>query len=196
MGMSQETLAERLGVSRQAVSKWELNDSAPELDKLLAMADLFGCTTDDLLGRSGPGKSAGDAGSGKEQSAGRAKTQAPSTPPADGWNEVRRIARERGYYVGYLMMFWGCVEAIGAMLVAAVWRSVTHSMMSSVPGVYFAWGQSGLGSSFGHHLEGSGHAMSAISTAPLLLLGFSALVGAVVAVIGAVIVYRGKRKNR
>ena len=36
MGISQEQLAERLGVSRQAVSKWELDESLPELDKALA----------------------------------------------------------------------------------------------------------------------------------------------------------------
>ena len=37
MGISQEQLAERLGVSRQAVSKWELDESLPELDKALAL---------------------------------------------------------------------------------------------------------------------------------------------------------------
>ena len=48
-GWSQEELAERLGVSRQAVSKWEGAQSVPDLNKLLAMADLFGVSTDYLL---------------------------------------------------------------------------------------------------------------------------------------------------
>ncbi len=48
-GWSQEELADRLGVSRQAVSKWEGAQSVPDLNKLLAMADLFGVSTDYLL---------------------------------------------------------------------------------------------------------------------------------------------------
>ena len=53
-GLTQEALAERLGVSRQAVSKWESDRSRPELELLLAMAELDGCTVDDLLQRSPP----------------------------------------------------------------------------------------------------------------------------------------------
>ena len=48
-GMSQERLAELLGVSRQAVSKWEGDAAQPELDKIVALARLFGITTDQLL---------------------------------------------------------------------------------------------------------------------------------------------------
>ena len=48
-GWSQEELAERVGVSRQAVSKWEGAQTVPELEKLLQLADLFGVTTDYLL---------------------------------------------------------------------------------------------------------------------------------------------------
>lgn len=49
MGLSQEQLAERLGVSRQAVSKWELDESLPELDKALALCRVFGVSADMLL---------------------------------------------------------------------------------------------------------------------------------------------------
>ena len=48
-GLSQEELAERLGVSRQAVSKWELGTALPELDKLKLLAKTFGVSTDWLL---------------------------------------------------------------------------------------------------------------------------------------------------
>ena len=48
-GWSQEELANRLGVSRQAVSKWESASSIPDLDKILKMSDLFGVSTDYLL---------------------------------------------------------------------------------------------------------------------------------------------------
>lgn len=48
-GISQEGLAEKLGVSRQAVSKWESEQSMPDLDKIISMSDYFEVTTDYLL---------------------------------------------------------------------------------------------------------------------------------------------------
>lgn len=48
-GLSQEELGEKLGVSRQAVSKWESIQAIPDITKIIKMADLFGVTTDYLL---------------------------------------------------------------------------------------------------------------------------------------------------
>ena len=48
-GLSQDALAEQIGVSRQAVSKWELGSAQPELDNIVALAKVFGVTTDWLL---------------------------------------------------------------------------------------------------------------------------------------------------
>lgn len=48
-GWSQEELADRMGVSRQAVSKWESAGSVPDLQRIIQMAELFGVTTDYLL---------------------------------------------------------------------------------------------------------------------------------------------------
>ena len=48
-GFSQETFGEKLGVSRQSVSKWETDQSVPELDKIVAISELFEVTTDYLL---------------------------------------------------------------------------------------------------------------------------------------------------
>ena len=48
-GVSQEELADRIGVSRQAVSKWESEQSVPDLDKIIAMSEYFDVTTDYLL---------------------------------------------------------------------------------------------------------------------------------------------------
>lgn len=48
-GWSQEDLAEKLGVSRQAISKWESAQSLPDLNKLLNLSDIFGVSTDYLL---------------------------------------------------------------------------------------------------------------------------------------------------
>ena len=48
-GLSQEALAEKLGVSRQAVSKWERSESSPDTDNLIALAKLYGVSLDELL---------------------------------------------------------------------------------------------------------------------------------------------------
>lgn len=48
-GYSQEMLAERLGVSRQTVSKWELNEVQPEMIKGKLLAELYGVTYDSLI---------------------------------------------------------------------------------------------------------------------------------------------------
>ena len=48
-GLSQEQLAEKIGVSRQAISKWESGTSTPELEKLLALSECFHITLDELV---------------------------------------------------------------------------------------------------------------------------------------------------
>ena len=48
-GLSQEELANKLGVTFQAVSKWELSKSAPDIFFLPTMADVFECSIDDLF---------------------------------------------------------------------------------------------------------------------------------------------------
>lgn len=48
-GISQEELADKIGVSRQAVSKWESEQSIPEIDKIVLLSDFFEVSTDYLL---------------------------------------------------------------------------------------------------------------------------------------------------
>lgn len=47
--ISQEQLAEKISVSRQSVSKWEMNQALPQIDKVIQLCDLFGISTDELL---------------------------------------------------------------------------------------------------------------------------------------------------
>lgn len=73
--LSQSEVADALGVSRQSVSKWETDASVPELEKLLALSDLFGITLDELA----RGTSASEAASPAEapQSTGTPDTAHP-----------------------------------------------------------------------------------------------------------------------
>ena len=50
LGISQEALGEQMGVSRQAISKWEADGAIPEIDKLIALSKLFGVSVGWLLG--------------------------------------------------------------------------------------------------------------------------------------------------
>ncbi len=56
--MSQSELARRLGVTAQAVNKWEAGVNVPKLKNLRAMVVIFGCTMDDLCGDDPPTESA------------------------------------------------------------------------------------------------------------------------------------------
>ncbi len=49
-GFSQEQLAEMVGVSRQAISKWETDQASPEIEKVLLISKVFSISTDELLG--------------------------------------------------------------------------------------------------------------------------------------------------
>lgn len=61
-GLSQEELARQLGVSRQAVSKWERSESSPDTDNLIAIAKLYGTSLDDLIYSDVTGDSKAGAG--------------------------------------------------------------------------------------------------------------------------------------
>ena len=48
-GLSQEELANRLNVSRQTISNWEVGDSTPDMEKLIAISDMFQISLDELV---------------------------------------------------------------------------------------------------------------------------------------------------
>ena len=105
-GMSQDALAERLEVSRQAVSKWERDEAVPETDKIIRISQVFGVSTDYLL---------------------RPDEPAPE-PPHAPWGPrprslertIERLVRRHGYKVGYLFIAGGALLCIIALLVMAL----------------------------------------------------------------------------
>ena len=118
-GMNQEALADRLGVSRQAVSKWETDEAVPELSKVVLLSKVFGITTDELLLE--------DDAEGED---------APETPqPASvqsSWVEavpgvIGRLLRRYGYLAGVY------IAVVGAFftLMGAAARSISNGMMNS-----------------------------------------------------------------
>ena len=59
-GLSQEQVAEKLGVARQTISKWELGETTPEMDKLIIMSELYNITLDELMKEENEGKVVND----------------------------------------------------------------------------------------------------------------------------------------
>lgn len=98
-GLSQEALAAQLGVSRQAVSKWERSESSPDTDNLIALAALYGVSLDELL----YGEAASDADSSEDGSAktvDEAKEAEDSAEHADcGDKPLVDISLARGIHV-------------------------------------------------------------------------------------------------
>lgn len=110
--LSQEELAERIGVSRQAVSKWELGDALPEVDKLLTLARTFGVTTDELLSPEPP-------------KADPTSSQAPQQPTSSqpkstvDFSGLSLFFRRWGFLVGIPFSAYGVVLLYEGFIVAA-----------------------------------------------------------------------------
>ena len=124
-GLSQEALAEKLGVSRQAVSKWETGEAVPELSKLVLLAAAFGVTTDWLLSESEPEPEP------VEPPANSAAGTAENAPGAN-WVEsvpgvIGRLIRRYGWLYGV----YTALAGLGLLVIGAIARGVSRSMERS-----------------------------------------------------------------
>ena len=102
--LSQEELAARVGVSRQAVSKWELNDALPEVDKLAALAKAFGVTADELLSPAEPGEGA------------PSPPPEPPRRPRRGFGSLPWLIQRYGWLAGVYVALSGAGIALGGGL--------------------------------------------------------------------------------
>ena len=107
-GLSQEQLAERLGVTRQAVSKWETGEGKPDIDNLLPLAKLLGTTVDYLLD------------DGAEEPC--AEEPQPQTPPQSQsvgrelWEQLKAFGRRWGWLGGYAIALIGAVRLVTELI--------------------------------------------------------------------------------
>lgn len=139
--LSQEELAARVGVSRQAVSKWELGEATPELDKLLALARVFGVTTDELLSESEPPEAEPDPAENPD-SGSAAPQSGQQFDHAVGW--IGRMARRYGWLAGVYIALSG----LGVTVVGALARYMFGQMfavtVNDILGGMGGWQISGL----------------------------------------------------
>lgn len=131
-GISQEALGDMVGVSRQAVSKWETGDALPEVTKLKALADVFGVTVDYLLSDDGDENGENDrkadappadgAPSPDGQTTGAEYTYGTSFVHSEGRGLSKRVSiflKSYGWIGGIVLIVFGAYRAI-VSLVAAI----------------------------------------------------------------------------
>jgi transcriptional regulator with XRE-family HTH domain len=119
--MSQDALAEKLNVSRQAVSKWERDEAMPETDNVIRIAQIFTVYTDYLL-LSDP-----------------QPTPQQTTSHVQSFNgdRIERFIRRHGYKAGYFLMAGGaflCIIALLVMLLLPNFGSGIFDMGSNMGG--------------------------------------------------------------
>lgn len=122
-GWSQEELAEKLGVSRQSVSKWESATSIPDMEKILKMSDLFGVSTDVLL------KDSLDLGNGEP--AGAAEDEGTPNGP------VHRVSlEEAATYLDVVRQYAACLATGVAMCILSPVVLISLTGLSGEEGGY------------------------------------------------------------
>ena len=110
-GLSQEALAEKLGVSRQAVSKWETDEAIPELSKIPMMAKIFGVTADFLLSDEENFEEA------PKQHEEIPKTDPPKTFTTPTPSAIENLFQRFGWLIGvYVAIVGGILALLGALI--------------------------------------------------------------------------------
>ena len=112
--LSQEDLADKMGVSRQSVSKWETDTSIPDLDKLLKLSDLFGVSLDGLV-KEKMGKERGE----KQEETGRKAQAATEKKKLSKQTLAGILLLVMGYLVFFVFFIFGRWEKgllLGALL--------------------------------------------------------------------------------
>lgn len=132
-GLSQEALAEKVGVSRQAISKWETGEAAPEISKLPLLARTFGVTADWLLDDEAEFEEEAPEEPTAEEPVG-AETCRPSAPTYPEWVDhlpgwLGRMLKKYGWLFGVRIAVSGALFT-GMGIVARAMFSSMNKMAS------------------------------------------------------------------
>lgn len=121
LGLSQGELAEKLGVSRQAVSKWETDAGLPDLDRLIALSGLYNITLDELVKGAAPSPAPVD-GAQAAAFPPEASPAAAEKPASGGQKTVGYILLGVGLLCAVLALFlnWALLIPAGYLLICAV----------------------------------------------------------------------------
>lgn len=129
-GRSQEVLAEALGVSRQAVSKWETGDAEPELSKLRLLAAEFDVSVDWLLSEAAPPDAAEDSQPEPEPEAPQPNAAVEVLDAIPGF--LGKMLKKFGWLYGVYVAIAGAAMT----LIGGLARYLARSMMSGVENAF------------------------------------------------------------
>ena len=188
--LSQEELAARTGVSRQAVSKWELNEAKPDLDKVVILAQVFSITTDQLLSSDNPEQAASEEDPlryhmGQPHTARRPRQSGPESVPEEELRRFGRVLggliRRKGYMAGYILSLYG----LGPLIGGAIFSLLVGRMRSTAD--FFNGGSSWImDPSFS-----GGDPFSFVNNSMSGFLSVFQLIGALLLLIGAAMIIGG-----
>ena len=192
--LSQEELAAQVGVSRQAVSKWELGEASPDVNKLLALSRAFGVTADHLLND--------EEGPERETPLPPVQEASVPPPPAHGQGQFSNLPGFLGKMVrrwGWLAGIYLALQGAGVALVGFIARwgfgsmfRTSNQMMSGFGG----FGMTGGGWTYDGPPELEGAVMDALGVAPAAsplsgVEGFFLGVATLILVVGIVMIVGG-----
>ena len=122
LGLSQGELAEKLGVSRQAVSKWETDAGLPDLDRLIALSGLYNITLDELVKGAAPSPAPADQPEPAVIPPTENPPAAEKAPSSGGQKTVGYILLGVGLLCAVLALFlnWALLIPAGYLLICAV----------------------------------------------------------------------------
>lgn len=129
-GLSQEQLAEQLGVTRQAVSKWETGEGKPDIDNLLPLAKLLHTTVDYLL----------------DDTANQPRAEEAQTPPRSQsvgrelWEQLKAFGRRWGWLGGYALALIGAVRFVTTAIVLFAGGTLLGDFLSMSFGIATGFG--------------------------------------------------------
>lgn len=99
-GMSQEQLAEHIEVTRQSVSKWELGESMPDIDKLITISNLFAVPIDHLVDD-------------------RKELEQPAMK-----HSIWHVSKQKGYVFGYFVMGYGGLQLTVSLFASFMFKQM------------------------------------------------------------------------
>ena len=120
--LSQEALAEKLGLSRQAISKWERAEASPDTDNLIALAELYGISLDELLGNE----------EAKQQSEPKSETTKEPKAETKGEKELKKAP--------LLLLGAVAIYVVGGIIIGDRWWAIMWTLFSLILAyaLYFA----------------------------------------------------------
>ncbi|PKM72855.1 MAG: hypothetical protein CVU91_07455 [Firmicutes bacterium HGW-Firmicutes-16] len=179
-GLSQEALAEQLGVSRQAISKWETGDAEPEINKLRLLAVAYGVTIDWLLTEDEPEE---------EKTVDHEPEPTPSAPSTNWIDSIPGVLGTLLRRYGWLFGVYISIGGIGFTAIGTLARYLTRRMFTG----FFDNSFSDMNSMFSGgsiYFDASGNLISNAAS------GFAtnnpvSIMGTVIIVIGIVMIITG-----